>query len=336
MKNRFRPFAWRPNWFKKIKNLFSCLSTKFRNNAKASSDFEHLFCRCYKNGANMRKTCNSSYKGRPWIRPITHTPMRPFRPNPLGLNSPLPLKLNQPSRRPCGSRPHRPPPTRATGCGAKKAGAPDSVPIPGGAPIGRAVTLPIATPITTAGLVIMGTTSPSPHRPPKCHQTPAAVYPIPPVPTGSPNNKACRPFDPRPTDPHRVPPEILVPRSLHPTESPLRRALSDPHTTAHLPPTEPPTWVATLHAAHWVGHEATPNITVSLTVSSNSLHHRSKPNLPASLITRVTTNQPRLIFLSSWTSWQHNNPRFKINTPIWNRYIVSIFFLGFEQPIRLE
>lgn len=189
----------------------------------------------------MRKMSNSSFKGRPWTRPIIPTRWRHSRPNPLGLNFPiLPQKPNQLSLRPCGNPRPRPPHTLATGCGVKKGAVLVSAPIRGGVLIGREVTLLIATLITT-GLVTMGTTSQNLHRPHKCHLAAVCNKTTFPPPTGSPNNKACRPFDPRPTGPHRVPPEILVPRSLHPTESPLRRALSDPHTTAHLPPTEPPT-----------------------------------------------------------------------------------------------
>ena len=177
----------------------------------------------------------------------------------------------------------------------------------------------------------MGTTYLSLHRPHKCHLAAVCSNKSKPLPTGSPNNKACQLWGRRPTgNLPPVPPEILVPRSLHPTESPLPRALSDPHITAHPPPTGPPTWVDTLQEAHWevpggIILEDFPNITVYPTVSNRvvfslqrSLHSLRSPVL---LITKVILHHHlRLIFLSSWTSWQHNNPRFKINTPIWNRY----------------
>ena len=181
----------------------------------------------------------------------------------------------------------------------------------------------IATLITT-GLVTMGTTSQNLHRPHKCHLAAVCNKTTFPPPTGSPNNKACQLWGPRPTGNHPpVPPEILVPRSPHPTENPRPPALSDPHITAHPPPTGPPTWVDTPREAHWgvpggIIQGGFHNITVYPTDSNNKRTPITRPRPP--LITRPHLHHHlRLIFLSSWTSWQHNNPRFKINTPIWNR-----------------
>ena len=103
----------------------------------------------------MRKMCNSSFKGRPWTRPIIHTRWRHSHPNPLGLNFPqLPLKPNQLSLRPCGNPRPRPPHTLAMGCGAKKGAELVSVPIPGGVLIGREVTLLIGNGQLSYNLII--------------------------------------------------------------------------------------------------------------------------------------------------------------------------------------